>query len=285
MINSSLVVFLFVISVAASAKTAPTSSLALQTIEKSIGGRLGVVAIDVKTGRHIEYRSEERFLMCSTFKLALVGQILRQIDSGKEKMDRAVSFSSADLLEYAPVTSKHVSERQMTIKDLSIATLQYSDSAAANLLLRTQGGPTGLTKFLRSIGDKKTHLDRIEPELNTPKDDLDTTTPMAMAETVRKLVLGEILSSNSREFLQEWLFSNAISNARFRAGVPVGWRVADKGGSGDAGATNDIGVLYRPNGTSIVLTAFASGSTKPRKEIEAALAEVARLVSTEFSDR
>ena len=244
-----------------------------------------MVAIDVKTGRHIEYRSEERFLMCSTFKLALVGQILRQIDSGKEKMDRAVSFSSADLLEYAPVTSKHVSERQMTIKDLSIATLQYSDSAAANLLLRTQGGPTGLTKFLRSIGDKKTHLDRIEPELNTPKDDLDTTTPMAMAETVRKLVLGEILSSNSREFLQEWLFSNAISNARFRAGVPVGWRVADKGGSGDAGATNDIGVLYRPNGTSIVLTAFASGSTKPRKEIEAALAEVARLVSTEFSDR
>lgn len=284
MIKFYFIAFLFVNSPLIWAKPASTLSAKFQAIEQSIGGRLGVAAIDVRTGHRIEYKGDERFLMCSTFKLALVAHVLNRIDSGKEKMDRLVPFSSADLLDYAPVTSKRVSEKQMTIRDLSIAVLQYSDNTAANLLLRTQGGPAGLTEFLRKIGDKETRLDRIEPELNTPKGDFDTTTPMAMAETVRTLVLGDALTSASRKLFQDWLFSNAVSNARFRAGVPVGWKVADKGGSGDSGVTNDIGVLFRPKKSSIVLTTFTFGSTKPRKEIEAALAEVARVVTAELGE-
>lgn len=261
------------------------STLTLADIEQSIGGRIGVAAIDTKTGRRIEYKSGERFLMCSTFKLALVGHILKRVDTGEEKLDRLIAFSAKDLLQYAPVTSKRVSEKAMSIKDLSVAVLQYSDNTAANLLLHSQGGPLGLTKFLRSIGDKTTRLDRSEPELNTPKNDFDTTTPMVMAETVQKLVLGDILSSTSRNLFKEWLFSNAVSDARFRAGVPEGWKVADRGGSGDDGVTNDIGVLYSPKGNPIILTAYTSGSNKPRREIEAALAEVARLVTAQFADQ
>lgn len=279
--KSSLISALTLISFAAQAIPAAT---ALQVLEQRTGGRIGVVAIDVRTGRRLEYRSDERFLMCSTFKLPLVAHVLKRIDSGKEKMDRLIPFSTKDLLEYAPVTSKRVAEKQMTIKDLSVAVLQYSDNTAANLLLQTQGGPTALTGFLRDIGDKKTRLDRFEPELNTPKGDLDTTTPLAMAETVKTLVLGNTLSPTSKDLFKKWLASNAVSDARFRAGVPLGWSVADKGGSGHSGVTNDIGVLFHPKGKPIILTAFTSGSSKSRKEIEAALAEVARIATTEFGE-
>ncbi|MBX3039574.1 MAG: class A beta-lactamase [Bdellovibrionaceae bacterium] len=275
---------LFLVGISLTAGANPKSILALQAIERGIGGHLGVIAIDTKTGRRIEYKSAKRFLMCSTFKLSLVAHILKRADSGEEKLDRLISFSPADLLEYAPVTSRRVSEKKMSIKDLSIAVLQYSDNTAANLLLHEQGGPAGLTQFLRSIGDQITRIDRSEPALNTPKGDFDTTTPEAIAETVRKLVLGDVLSPTSRAFFTEWLLSNAVSNARFRAGVPDSWKVADRGGSGDGGVTNDIGVLFGPNDQKIVLAAFTSGSTKPRSEIEKALAEVAKLATAEFAD-
>lgn len=106
-----------------------------------------------------------------------------------------------------------------------------------------------------------------------------------MAETVRKLVLGDALSPSSRSLFKQWLLSNATADARFRAGVPPGWKVADKGGTGEGGVTNDIGVLYGPDGRAIVLTAFTSGSTKARGELESGLAEVSRLVVAEFDDR
>jgi beta-lactamase class A len=284
MTKLSFTLLLVWISQTACAVATPKSTLNLQDIERRTGGRLGVVAIDIKTGRRIAYKSGEQFLMCSTFKLPLVAHILKRVDSGEEKLERLISFSHADLLDYPPVTSKRVTEKQMSIRDLSTAVLRYSDNTAANLLLKTQGGPAGLTAFLRSIGDQKTRLDRSEPELNTPMADFDTTTPEAIAETVRKLVLGDVLLPSNRTLLTEWLVSNEVSNARFRAGVPDGWKVADRGGSGKDGVTNDIGVLYGPKGQTIILTAFTSGSTKPRREIEAALAEVAKLVTAELKD-
>lgn len=153
MAKISFIVLAIAISTAASARTGGAPSAAIQAIEQRIGGRLGVAALDVNNGRCIEYRSTDRFRMGSTFKLVLVGHVLSRVDSGKEKLDRAIPYSATDLLEYAPLTSKRVSEKQITVKDLSVAILQYSDNTAANLLLRTLGGPEGFAQFLREIGD------------------------------------------------------------------------------------------------------------------------------------
>jgi beta-lactamase class A len=42
----------------------------LAEIEARVGGRVGVFAIDTRTGRQLAYRPDERFAMCSTFKWA-----------------------------------------------------------------------------------------------------------------------------------------------------------------------------------------------------------------------
>ena len=95
---------------------------------------------------------------------------------------------------------------------------------------------------MRSLGDEVTRFDRVETALNeaTPGDPRDTTTPAAMAEDMRKLVLGDALSAKSREQLAAWLIANKTGDSRLRAGIPREWRVGDKTGSGDNGATNDI---------------------------------------------
>src|SRR5207237_7179076 len=135
----------------------------IRAIENKSGGRIGIGAIDTKNNQRIEYRPNERFPMCSTFKLLAVGAVLQRVDQRKEKLDRFVAYTNKDILEYAPVTKQHLSEGGMTLKALCQAAIEQSDNTAANLILQTIGGPNAVTQFARSIGDNVTRLDRMEP--------------------------------------------------------------------------------------------------------------------------
>src|SRR5689334_8611459 len=128
------------------------------------GSRIGVVAIDSATGRRIEHRPNERFLMCSTFKLLAAAAVLQRVDRGEEKLNRFIPYTQADILAYAPVTKQHLSEGGMKLGALCEAAIEQSDNTAGNLLLQAIGGPGGVTNFARSIADETTRLDRMEPE-------------------------------------------------------------------------------------------------------------------------
>ena len=86
----------------------------------------------------------------------------------------------------------------MTLAELSAAALQYSDNTAMNKLIAQLGGPGGVTAFARAIGDETFRLDRTEPTLNTaiPGDPRDTTTPRAMARTLRPAYAGSCAGRN-----------------------------------------------------------------------------------------
>ena len=253
-------------------------------LERRIAGRIGLSAVEIGTNREITHSGDERFAMCSTFKLLLAAQTLNRIENGQDKLDHNISYRAEDLLSYSPITAKNIARKGMKISELCSAAIQYSDNTAANLLLRIQGGPEGLTNYLQSIGDKITHLDRYEPFLNTPVKgkNLDSTTANAMASTLRKLIFGDALTPSSREQLKNWLLGNTTGGNRLKAGLPSNWKIADKTGTGENGATNDIGILYPPNGSPIVIAAFISDSKKPQKELELALADIAKTFSEEF---
>lgn len=165
---------------------------AVQEIEASVGGRLGVALLDMATGRQGAHRGDERFPLCSTFKLVLAAHVLRRVDQGQERLDRRITYGKSDLMEYSPATERHVGGDGMTVEQLCEAAVTLSDNTAANLLLGTQGGPLGLTAWLRSLGDSQTRLDRMEPALNDvpPGEVRDTTTPRAMARTVWAVTQG-----------------------------------------------------------------------------------------------
>jgi beta-lactamase class A len=256
------------------------AALLLADLEKRHGGRLGVAALDLATSRRIVHRADERFAMCSTFKLLAAALILARVDRGEERLDRLVTYSKDDLVSYSPVTEKHVGTG-MTIADLCHATMTTSDNTAANLLLTRFGGPAHLTAYVRSLGDTVTRLDRIEPDLNdvAPGDPRDTTSPAAMLHLVRRLVLEDALSPGSRDRLTDWLVANTTGNARLRAGFPKGWRVGDKTGTGNHAATNDVGVAWPPGRTPVVVSVYCDGSDAPLETRERVIAEVARIVA------
>lgn len=257
----------------------------LAELEAVHGGRLGVCALDTGSGRRLGYRENERFAMCSTFKLALAAAVLARSDAGQEVLTRTVAFAENDLLEYAPVTRERVGNGGMTVMELCAAIIGVSDNTAANLLLATVGGPAGFTAWLRSIGDETTRLDRTEPTLNEnrPGDPRDTTTPSAMADTVRRLLVGGVLRAESRERLLGWLESSPTGKMRLRAGLPPWWRVGDKTGSGLDNATNDLAIVFPPGRPPLIMVVYYTGSREDKPARDAVLAEVARLVVAEFT--
>jgi beta-lactamase class A len=268
------------------AQTPSSISRDIAELERRTGGRLGVAAIDTGTKVRIDYRAFEAFPMCSTFKLLLAGAILARVDSGKERLDRGVPFSNRDLLDYAPVTSAHVSDGSLTVGELTAAAVEVSDNTAANLLLASIGGPDGLNTFIRSLGDRITQLDRTEPSLNEAAigDPRDTTEPNAMVKDVEKILLGSTLSIASRELLTSWLIASTTGSACVRAGIPKGWKAGDKTGSGERGTRNDVAILWPPRRAPIIVAAYLTGATSlSGKERDAALAEVGRIVSSQFA--
>jgi beta-lactamase class A len=252
----------------------------IRPIEQRTGARIGVAALDTGSGKRLDYRSEERFPMCSTFKFLAAAAALKRVDDGQEKLDRFITYGANDILEYAPVTKAHLKDGGMTLGALCAAAIEQSDNTAGNLLLDAIGGPAGLTKFVCGVGDEMTRLDRKEPELNSaiPGDERDTTSPAAMCANMQRLLLGNVLSESSRYQLEDWLRHNETGALMIRAGVPKTSTVGDKTGRCANGATNDVAII-RPLGRAPILIAIYSiGSTAPADDRAEAIAEAARAV-------
>jgi beta-lactamase class A len=253
----------------------------IASIEARTGGRIGVAALDTGSSKRVEYRSTERFPMCSTFKLLAAAAILQRVDRKQERLDRFVPYGEKDILEYAPVAKQHLKDGGMRLAALCQAAIEQSDNTAGNLLLDAIGGPVGLTNFARSLGDQVTRLDRKEPELNSAMtgDDRDTTTPASMQADLLRLLTGDALSQSSRQQLEDWLQGNTTGASMIRSGMPAIWKVGDKTGRCGNGATNDVAILRPPNRAPILVAIYTIGSSAPSNERDTVLAKVAKIVS------
>lgn len=250
--------------------------------------RLGTCFLDTATGEISGNRMEEHFAMCSTFKLALVATYLREADPGRIDLEEVLRYSEADLLPWAPVTRKNLAKGGMSIAALAQAAQEMSDGTAANLLIRRLGGPTGVTARIREMGDSVTRLDRYEPDLGLvlSADLRDTTTPLAMAQLVRRITTGNLLQPDSRARLLQWMQDTNTGPQRLRAGIPAQWRTGNKTGTGRSEGTtnkcNDIAITFPPGRNPIVISAyFDSGEYTAQTEArhQAVLAEVGTIAA------
>lgn len=255
----------------------------LTRLEASSGGRLGISAINTANNQHIQYRAEERFPFQSTYKVFGAAAILKQSMLDSQLLQQKINYGKQDLVFWSPITEKHVNDG-MTLFDLCAATIMYSDSTAINLLVKKLGGPASLNTFMRSIGDDTFRLDGWESDLNSnPNDSRDTSTPTAIEKSLRQLALGNSLGSTQREQLVAWMKGNTTGDTRIRAGVPKGWVVADKTGSGDYGVTNDIGIIWPPKCAPIVVALYFIHNKKDAPRRDDIIASATSLLISEFS--
>ena len=259
----------------AAAPVAPPAPelLDLSALEQAHGGRMGVFAHDLGTGRQLTARGDERFVYCSTFKMYLAAATLVRVQAGQEQLDRAIPITRADMVNHAPVTEPAVGS-SLTVEQLMKGTVEVSDNPAANLLLKALGGLGDMQAFYRGIGDASTRVDRFEPEMNRLDGDKDTITPAQSAANIHRLFIDPAspLSQDSKTMLLGWMFASPSGVGRLKAGVPEGWRVAHKTGTGGYGPTNDIGILYPSSGAPVIVAAYYHAASD-RPENEGVIAE------------
>ncbi|WP_433320819.1 class A beta-lactamase [Micromonospora sp. CA-269861] len=255
----------------------PATDPEFRRLEEQFGSRLGIYAVDTGTGETVEYRADERFAYASTWKALAAAEVLDGTTDAQ--LDRVVRYSARDLVAHSPVTGKHVGEG-MSLRALADAAVRYSDNTAGNLLLRHLGGPAGFESKLRALGDTVTDAARYETALNegTPGDKRDTSTARALARDLRAYTVGEALEPADRDVLRGWLRGNTTGARLVRAGVPAGWVVGDKTGTGGYGTRNDIAVLWPPDRAPIVLAVLSSRGTKDATPDDALIAQATRVV-------
>ncbi|EEL82018.1 Beta-lactamase [Bacillus cereus AH1271] len=246
-------------------------------LEKKFDARLGVYAIDTGTNQTISYRPNERFAFASTYKALAAGVLLQK--NSTEKLNEVVTYTKEDLVDYSPVTEKHVGTG-MTLGAIAEAAVRYSDNTAGNILFHKIGGPKGYEKALRQIGDRVTMSDRFETELNEaiPGDNRDTSTAKAMATNLKDFTVGNALPDDKRSILTDWMRGNATGDKLIRAGVPTDWIVGDKSGAGSYGTRNDIAIVWPPNRAPIIIAILSSKDEKEATYDNQLIAEATEVI-------
>jgi beta-lactamase class A len=262
----------------------PTTAVApadFSGLEARFDARLGVFAVDTGSGRTVEHRADERFAYCSTFKALQAAALLARTEPAD--LDRRITYSRGDLQPNSPVTEQHDS---LSLRELMDAAIRYSDNTASNLLFNELGGPAGLQRDLRALGDEVTEMARIETALSegAPGDLRDTTSPRAFAADLRKYVLGDALPAGDRDLLTGWLRTNRTGDTTIRAGVPKDWVVGDKTGTGGYGTRNDIAVLWPPGRKPILLAVMSTRGKKDATSDDRLIAEATRTAVTALTE-
>lgn len=255
----------------------------IQAVRDRIGGRLGLHVLDTQNGRRWGFDNDSRYAMASTFKLLLAAAILQRADLGTIALDQQTKIRAGDMLSHAPVTSKRLEQGTMTVRELCAAVVEVSDNPAANLLLKMIDGPAGFTRFVRSLGDRETRLDRYELDLNSnlPGDPRDTTTPRSMVHSMEQVLTKDVLSPASRELLLGWMSNASTGLTLLRAGLPTPWKVGDKSGRGANGAVNNLAIAWPPERKPVLIALYLSESSRTVDELSRAHAEIADIIARE----
>ncbi len=259
----------------------PPIDAELAALEERYNTSIGLFGLNTASQRALAFRADDMFATCSTFKAYVAAQILQQDQRGELRLTDTVYIDpSAAVPVASPVTEPHIGGR-MPLSELCAAAVRHSDNTATNLMLAMLGGPASVTAFARSVGDDRTSMVRWETELNTayPGDPRDTTSPRAMGTGFLTMLTGDVLDAPHRAQLQEWMRTIVTGDRRIRAGLPPGWSIADKTGSGDYASTNDIGVASGPHGERLVLAVMTRSRSDDPNAVasETLIADVTRL--------
>ncbi|ENM6581853.1 CARB family carbenicillin-hydrolyzing class A beta-lactamase [Vibrio alginolyticus] len=257
----------------------------ISLLEHQTSSRIGVSVWDTQADERWDYRGDERFPLMSTFKTPACAKMLSDMDSGKLSKNATAKVDERSIVVWSPVMDK-LAGQNTRIEHACEAAMLMSDNTAANLVLNEIGGPKAVTMFLRTIGDKATRLDRIEPRLNeaTPGDSRDTTTPNAILNTLRTLIEGETLSYESRVQLKIWMQDNKVSDSLMRSVLPTGWSIADRSGAGGHGSRGINAIIWKENHRPVYISIYVTETELSLQARDQLVAQISQLILQKYKD-
>lgn len=270
-------------------QTATTKALAHEDLAK-VRGEVGIAVVDTARKKQFLLNQDKPFPMQSVCKLPISIAILRLADAGKLSVQDKITVRRRDLVPLHSPIKEAIKGKQseFTIKELIMRAICDSDNTACDILIKHAGGADAVTLILTEAGIRGIRVDRPEGKLQPDSLDIarylvdprDTAAPQGMVDMLQKLYSGNLLSKDSTSVILEDLFNCKTGPNRIRAGLPQGWTLAHKTGTGQdvAGqntATNDVGIMVSPSGETIYIAVFTKGSQAKIEIREALMAKLA----------
>lgn len=273
---------------AASYPASPASALGqkIRSIAAEAEGRVAVACSLPGSLLNCDLNANAKPPMQSVFKLPLAVTVLHQIEQGSLSLDQAVRFRPDDRIlphVYSPLQNKYPEASvDVPMLELLRLTVSLSDNVAADILLRSVGGPKAVTDYIASLGVVGFHLEDGEDVLHR-----DVTAqyrnwfePTGAVQLLRRISDSSSLSSTHTALLLGWM-ETSVKSARLKGDLPAGTAVAHKAGTSDvdegiAHATNDIGLITLPDGRRLAIAVFITDSKADEVTREKVIARIAR---------
>ncbi|HMT09317.1 MAG TPA: class A beta-lactamase [Pyrinomonadaceae bacterium] len=281
-------------------------------IAKAAGGKVGVAAVVLETGEAAFLNEDGRYPMQSVYKLPIAMAVMEQVRLDKLDLDEKVGVTKEDFVRAgmrSPLRDKNPNGGEFTIRELIRLSLVESDGTASDVLLRLVP-PVEVQSYLTQIGIRDIKVVNTEKEIGK---DWQTqyenwSTPVAAAELLRWFQVSRTADAaklDERTDIDEFCLTgynlifcdmNRSMTGRKRIkslalevkpGLGRPW-IADKTGTGGTqngitGATNDIGIVYMPNGKHLAIAVFVSDSPADEKTREAVIARIAKAAWDKWS--
>ena len=288
----------------------------------SAQGDVGIGVLDLDTGERWFRNGKQRFPMQSVFKLPVGIVVLKLVDEGKLSLNQTVTITREQFVPaWSPILKEIKGDRgQFTVQYLLQRAVGDSDNTAADALVRLVGGPeqvtanlgrmnlrdirvdrleqqlqpdtVGLTNFRPELVDKQKYEEAVQQIPDAVKkaaveryltDPRDTATPEGMIDLLVKLQSRQLLSEDSTALLLKIMTDSPTGQQRLKAGLPPGWSLAHKTGTGAdvlgiGIATNDVGLISSPTGKRIAIAVFIADSKAPLEQRESVISAVASTV-------
>ncbi len=291
-------------------------------LAESAGGTVGAAVIHLETGRAVYHNGGERFPMASTYKVPIAVQLLSRVDRGEIRLDSMIEVQQWDLHPGSGTLSRLLDDPGvvLSLRNLVELMLLISDNSATDIVLDVAGGSEAVTARMRELGLNGIDVNRptlnliadwqgvtdLPPETELTRsayrdrsqavsdedrerartafdtDPRDTATPEDMANLLRRLWDGELLSRKSTDLLIDIMRRSTTGTGRIKGLLAPRTEVAHKTGS-IGGTTNDVGIITLPDDAGhVIVVLFVKGSTRPVDQRERAIAHIARAAHDYF---
>lgn len=298
----------------------------LDALVRAYGEEVGVAVSDVETGWTAGVDQDRPYPQQSVSKLWVAMAMLRAVDEGRVDPDASVILTAADRSVFFQPISYRIGETGYvsTVADLLRRALVESDNAANDKLMRELGGPDSVSLALNHMGLRDVKVGAYERDLQAqtaglawepdygigwnfqaareqlPMDrrqaamnaylaePLDGASPAAITAALGALVRGELLSDISTARMLGLMREARTGPRRLKGGLPQGWSIAHKTGTGQdfrgaAIGINDVGLLTAPDGRIYAVAVMMRQTRKPVAERLAFMQAVTRAVADDWA--
>ena len=250
------------------------------------GGRIGVYAVDLASGREVSVLGQQRFPMASTSKIAIAATFMEGVERGRfsltSEFPLMVPVASA---RFSTAKAPVVPGKYYKAVDLIEMMITRSSNPATDALLAAVGGPAMVNDWARRNGIGEFNITRdiatlvrddgeIDPARTV--DIRDSATPAAMVRLLTGLYQGKFLADSSRRVILGAMGRCKTGTRRIPAMLPDGVRVAHKTGSLN-NTSSDIGIITGPDGHAVAVAIYVTGQGT-RLNREGRIATIARAI-------